>query len=64
MVFRTLKVYNDPHRWNYGNDELCIVSEFNYLGVVFNYDGRFTKHSRMVTYKALKTLNALMSNTG
>ena len=38
MVFRKRKVYNDPHRWYYGNDELCIVCEFNYLGVVLNYN--------------------------
>ena len=63
MVFRKRKVYNDPHRWYYGNDELCIVCEFNYLGVVLNYNGRFIKHSRMVTGKALKSLNVLMSNT-
>ena len=63
MVFRKRKVYNDPHMWYYGNDELCIVCEFNYLGVVLNYNGRFIKHSRMVTGKALKSLNVLMSNT-
>ena len=65
MVFRKRKVYNEPHRWYYGNNEqlLCIVCEFNYLGVVLNYNGRFIKHSRMVTGKALKSVNVLMSNT-
>ena len=42
---------------------LCIVCEFNYLGVVFNYNGRFIKHSRMVTCKALNSFNVLKSNT-
>ena len=58
-------MYNDPHsyRWYYGNDELCIVCEINYLGVVFNYNGRFIKHSRMVTGKALDSLNVHISNT-
>ena len=41
MVFRKRRNIKEDEKWVYNNNELEVVSDFNYLGTVFNYTGSF-----------------------
>jgi hypothetical protein len=40
-----------------------VVSNFNYLGTVFNYTGNFNLNQKTLTGKGLKALIILIANT-
>ena len=43
MVLRNVGIIKENEKWFYDNCELEIVDEFNYLGLLLNYNGKFTK---------------------
>ena len=43
MVFRNMGKIKENEKWFYNNFELQTVDEFNYLGLLLNYNGKFTK---------------------
>ncbi len=42
VVFSRGKIRNKP-KTPYGNDNIEVVDDYTYLGIVFNYNGRFVK---------------------
>ena len=61
MVFRKGGRLNRNEKWIYGDKELEIVSNFNYLGVVFSTGGSFSYNQTMLSGKALKAMNVLLN---
>ena len=52
--------------WLYNNEVLDIVDEFNYLGMMFNYNGKFSKtqkHASVCGRKALFSICGSLKNT-
>ena len=62
MVFRKRGGLRDDEKWNYGEDDIEIVNDFNYLGTVFNYTGNFALNQEFLSGKGLKALNMLLVN--
>ena len=63
IVFRKRGPTQHNERWTYNNEEIDIVDNFNYLGVVFNYTGTFVLNQEKLAGKGLKALNVLVYNT-
>jgi len=63
MVLRKRGNVKEDEKWVYTNNELEAVSDFNYLGTVFNYTGSFVLNQETLAGKGLKTLNALLNRT-
>ena len=63
MVFRKCGRINRNEKWFYNNEALELVSNFNYLGVVFGSFGNFNYNNQMLIGKALKAMNVLLYNT-
>ena len=59
VVFRKRGRLRDNEIWYYNGKPLSVVSDFNYLGVVFNYTGSFTANQQYLSGKALKAMNVL-----
>ena len=62
VVFRRRGGLKENERWQYNNESLEIVNDFNYLGVVFNYTGSFVLNNQYILGKALKACNMLSNN--
>ena len=62
VVFRKRGGLKNDEAWYYGDDNLDIVNDFNYLGTTFNYTGNFTLNQEFLSGKGLRALNTLMSN--
>ena len=62
-MFRKGGPLSQQERWTYGNEEIEIVNNFNYLGVVLSSGGSFIKATRTLSGKALKATNSLLQKT-
>lgn len=47
-------------RWTYNSQNIEVVNDFNYLGTVFNYTGKFLLNQEHIIGKALKAMNVLL----
>ena len=56
MVFRNGGIIKENKKWFYDNCELEIVDEFNYLGLLLNYNGNFTKAQQKLADQGRKAL--------
>ena len=63
VVFRKGGPLSQQERWTYGNEEIEIVNNFNYLGVVLSSGGSFIKATSTLSGKALKAANSLLQIT-
>ena len=63
VVFRKRGNVKPDERWTYNGEQVEVVHDFNYLGVVFNYTGSFILNQGVLADKGLKALNVLLSNT-
>ena len=63
VVFRKRGPLKHDEKWTYNNMHIEVVSNFNYLGTVFNYTGNFNLNQETLTGKGLKALNILLANT-
>ena len=54
MVFRNGGNVRPQESWLYNGEEIDIVDEFCYLGIVFNYNGKFYKTQSSFLYSAEK----------
>ena len=63
VVFRKRGQARENETWLYKNNEIEIVNDFNYLGVVFNYTGSFVLNNLFIYGKALKAMNVLVANS-
>lgn len=63
MVFRKGGILSQRERWFYSGIEIEIVSQFNYLGIVFTPGGSFIQASKILSGKAIRALCSLFSIT-
>ena len=63
MVFRKGGVLSQNETWTFDNNEIEIVNNFNYLGVVLSSGGSYVKATNTLAGKALKAINSLMAIT-
>ena len=63
MVFRKRGQSQPNEQWTYGDENIELVDEFSYLGVLLRYNGLFKQHQQLVCGKALKAMGALFNNT-
>jgi hypothetical protein len=62
VVFRKRGGLRAGENWLYGQDNIEIVNDFNYLGVTLNYTGNFNLNTQTLYGKSLKALNNLVAN--
>ena len=65
IVFRNGGIIKENEKWFSDNCELEIVDEFNYLGLLLNYNGKFTKAQQKLAddgRKALFSINSKRKN--
>ena len=63
VVFRKGEVLSQNETWTFDNNEIEIVNNFNYLGVVLSSGGSYVKATNTLAGKALKAINSLMAIT-
>ena len=59
MIFLRRKL-RKPHYFNYGDQNIEVVNEYNYLGLVFNYDAKFNVAKNNLYQKSLKAMFSLL----
>ena len=62
IVFRKRGRVKGNEKWYYNHNEIEVVDNFNYLGVVLNYTGSFLLNNQYAVGKALKAMHVLYSN--
>ncbi|KAH3788003.1 hypothetical protein DPMN_166131 [Dreissena polymorpha] len=60
IVFRKRGGLRHTGSWTYNGENIEVVSDFNYLGKVFNYTGKFILNQEHLVGKALKAMNVLL----
>ena len=60
VVFSRGKIRNLP-QISYGDETIEVVSSYNYLGILFNYDGKFGRSIKKQISQAKRALFALLS---
>ena len=60
IIFRNGGIIREHETWTYNGRKLEIVEEFNYLGVLLNYNGKFRKTQQKVAEQGRKALFAIM----
>lgn len=63
MVFRKGGNLRQNEKWTYAGEDIEIVNNFNYLGIVLSSGGSFVKATNTLVGKALKAMHALLSIT-
>ena len=59
VIFRNGGKLRSDEKWFYNGSELKVVDEFNYLGILMNYNGRFNKTQIKIAEQGRKALFAL-----
>ena len=59
VVFRKKGRIRPNECWTFNNE---VIDNFNYLGIVFNYNGNFATNNEFLIGKALKAMNTLLYN--
>ena len=62
VIFRKSANINENERFYIGECDLEIVDSFNYLGLCFYYNGRYTQAEKQLSSQARKALFALYKN--
>ena len=61
LVFRNGKKLTGHMEWTYNGKIIEVVDQFNYFGVLFNYNGKFTQTQRHIAEQGRKALFASSS---
>ena len=61
MVFRKGGTISKSLKWTYNGQEMEIVNNFNYLGIVMSSGGSFVAATNTLYGKALKAIHSLFS---
>ena len=56
VIFRNGGNIRDNEKWFYDSTEIQIVNQFNYLGMLFNYNGKFNETQKHVAQQGRKSL--------
>ena len=59
LVFRNGGILKDNEVWFYDGMKLEIVNEFNYLGMLMNYNGKFRQTQKKISDQGRKALYAI-----
>lgn len=62
VIFRNNGRVKDSECWHIGDDVLEIVNQFTYLGILFNFNNKFTKAEKQLSEQGRKALFALRKN--
>ena len=62
VFFRNNDRVKDSEWWHIGNDVWEIVNQFTYLGILFNFNNKFTKAEKQLSEHGRKALFALTKN--
>ena len=62
MVFRKTGRLLPDENWTYNGKALEIVYSFNYLGTVFNFNGKFNVNDEFLVGKTLNAMSALLNH--
>ena len=62
LVFRKGGKSKPGENWHIGEHVLEIVDQFTYLGIIFNYNNKFTKAEKQLSEQGRKALFALKRN--
>lgn len=60
VIFSSHKINKETFIFKYNNRDLEIVDEFSYLGVLFNYNGRFCKAKKRIIEQARKAMFSIV----
>ena len=61
IVFRNGGNIRNNEKWYYNNENIEIVNEFNYLGLLLNYNGKFFKTQKHISEQGQKALFAILN---
>lgn len=61
VVFRKGGRLNNNYCWNYNNECIDIVDNFNYLGITLNFNGSFHKTQSVLASQSRKAMYCLLS---
>jgi hypothetical protein len=61
VVFRKGGKLKNCYTWCYDNVPLDVVDNFNYLGITFNFNGKFNKAQSILAMQCKKSMNILLS---
>ena len=59
VIFRNGGKIKDNEKWTFNGDDLEIVNEITYLGMLFNYNGKFLKTQKHIAEQARKAYFAI-----
>lgn len=62
VVFRNKGKIKCNEKWCIGNDVLEIVEQFTYLGIIFQYNTKFTKAQKQLSDQGRKAMFAFRKN--
>lgn len=65
VIFRNGKRVKDDEKWEYNSKYIEVVNQFNYLGMLFNYNGKFLstqKHCAAQGNKAMFSISSKMKD--
>ena len=61
MIFRNGGRLRENEHWTYDDNDLEIVDEFNYLGMLFFYTGKFARTQKHLAEQGRKALFSIYS---
>ena len=61
VVFRNVGKLRDNEKWYYNGCQLESVTEFNYLGILFFYNGKFSRTQRRAAEQGCKVLFSILN---
>ena len=61
VIFRNGGNIRENEKWFYDGTEIQIVNQFNYLGMLFNYNGKFNETQKHVAQQGRKAYFAINS---
>ena len=61
VIFRNGGTIKSNEKWYYKEVELQIVNQFNYLGMVFNFNGKFNETQKHFTEQGRKAYYAILN---
>ena len=62
LLQSTVCMSKPGENWHIGEHVLEIVDQFTYLGIIFNYNNKFTKAEKQLSEQGRKALFALKRN--
>ena len=62
VAFKNGGTLRNTENWSYNGDDIDIVSEFNYLGVLMGLNGKFLKTRKHVADQGRKALFSILKS--